>query len=478
MPVRAPSSACVLLVALCASASASAQSRLPAAAEPSPLIAVVSLRDQRISVFDRSGEIASSPVSSGRKGHETPRGIFSVLERKQEHYSNLYANAPMPFMQRLTWSGVALHAGHLPGYPASHGCIRLPHAFSQKLFGLTRRGTRVIVTGSPVVPLAISHPVLASLVGDAPAPAAVASAEPVRTAGELSVGDLKLMRMGAPVPADALPSEENRPAAAPAVVTARMIDTERAEAARALAAAETDLAAARAAHAKAQRDNRGALSLAVQGRRLVADAERRLAAALDARFKARTERAAIRAEEAEEKAEADIDRGRRMIAEHEPATAAAEKAVAETQDRLDEATARHATHRLRAGELDRKARPVSIFVSRKTQKLYIRQGYEPVLETAVTIRDPHRPIGTHVLTAMSARHEPGTVVTWSAVTIEAGVAPRGINPAAAALDRITVPSATLATIAPALRAGASFIVSDEGMSPQTGWQTDFIVETE
>lgn len=476
MPVRALSLASALLVAL--SASASAQSLLPATADPSPLVAVVSLKSQRISVFDRTGEIASSPVSSGRKGYETPRGIFSVLERKEEHFSNLYDDAPMPFMQRLTWSGVALHAGHLPGYPASHGCIRLPHAFSQKLFGLTRRGTRVIVTDTPVTPVTFSHPVLASLSGNVPAPAAVAAAEPVRTAGELPVSDLKLMRLGAPVPADALPQAEARPAAAPAVVTARMLDAERAEATRALSAAETDLAAARAAHAKTQRDNREALALVTQGRRLVADAERRLDAALNARFKARTERAAIRAEEAEEKAEADIERGRRMIAEHAPATTSAEKAVAETQARLDQATARHAAVQTRARELDRKARPVSIFVSRKTQKLYIRQGYEPVLETPVTIRDAHRPLGTHVLTAMTARHEPSTVVTWSAVTIEAGEAPRGTNPAAAALDRITVPPATLATIAPALRPGASFIVSDERMSPETGWQTDFIVETE
>lgn len=119
MPVRALSLASALLVAL--STSASAQSPLSTATDPSPLVAVVSLKSQRISVFDRTGEIASSPVSSGRKGYETPRGIFSVLERKEEHFSNLYDDAPMPFMQRLTWSGVALHAGHLPGYPASHG---------------------------------------------------------------------------------------------------------------------------------------------------------------------------------------------------------------------------------------------------------------------------------------------------------------------------------------------------------------------
>jgi len=91
-----------------------------------PIIAVVSLRSQRMTVYDADGWIARAPVSSGQKGRETPAGIFSVIQKNAEHYSNLYDDAYMPHMQRLTWSGIALHGGALPGYPASHGCVRMP----------------------------------------------------------------------------------------------------------------------------------------------------------------------------------------------------------------------------------------------------------------------------------------------------------------------------------------------------------------
>ena len=92
--------------------------------------------------------IGMSPVSTGKPGYETPTGVFTILQKHREHYSNRYDNAPMPYMQRLTWDGIALHAGQLPGYPASHGCIRLPYAFSERLFGITARGMTVVVTAS------------------------------------------------------------------------------------------------------------------------------------------------------------------------------------------------------------------------------------------------------------------------------------------------------------------------------------------
>lgn len=113
-----------------------AKSKEPAVAERAaqgPLVINVSLSRQRLTVYDANGPIASSPVSSGRVGYATPTGVFTILQKRRMHYSNLYDSAPMPNMQRLTWSGVALHAGALPGYPASHGCIRLPHGFSKSL---------------------------------------------------------------------------------------------------------------------------------------------------------------------------------------------------------------------------------------------------------------------------------------------------------------------------------------------------------
>src|SRR4051794_6046847 len=125
-----------------------------------PILAIISLRDQRITIHDAKGWILRAPVSSGQKGRETPAGIFSVIQKEAEHYSNLYDDAYMPHMQRITWSGIALHGGPLPGYAASHGCIRLPYEFAARLFELTRVGMRVIVAPTDVAPAEIAHPAL------------------------------------------------------------------------------------------------------------------------------------------------------------------------------------------------------------------------------------------------------------------------------------------------------------------------------
>ena len=125
-----------------------------------PIMAIVSLRSQRITVYDAKGWILRAPVSSGTKGRETPAGIFSVIQKVEEHYSNLYDDAFMPHMQRITWSGIALHGGVLPGRPASHGCIRLPFDFAAQLFDATTMGMRVIVAPGDVAPVEIAHPLL------------------------------------------------------------------------------------------------------------------------------------------------------------------------------------------------------------------------------------------------------------------------------------------------------------------------------
>ena len=125
-----------------------------------PVMAIVSLRNQRITVYDAKGWILRAPVSSGKKGRETPAGIFSVIQKVEEHYSNLYDDAFMPHMQRITWSGIALHGGVLPGRPASHGCVRLPFDFAGRLFDVTAMGMRVIVAPSDVAPVELAHPLL------------------------------------------------------------------------------------------------------------------------------------------------------------------------------------------------------------------------------------------------------------------------------------------------------------------------------
>jgi lipoprotein-anchoring transpeptidase ErfK/SrfK len=118
---------------------------------------VISLPQQKAYVF-RGGELfGTSPVSTGRRGHETPVGTFRILQKKVDHYSNIYDNAPMPFMQRLTNYGIALHAGHLPGYPASHGCIRFPRSFAKKLYGITNFATTVTITKQRVASAEEAH---------------------------------------------------------------------------------------------------------------------------------------------------------------------------------------------------------------------------------------------------------------------------------------------------------------------------------
>lgn len=126
-----------------------------------PLQIIVSKETQSLTVYEGGQAIATSKVSTGKAGHSTPSGVFSILEKRRHHKSNLYSNSPMPYMQRLTWSGIALHeSGHVPAYPASHGCIRMPGDFAKTLFQMTARGVHVIVSDGPVTPVPFSHPAL------------------------------------------------------------------------------------------------------------------------------------------------------------------------------------------------------------------------------------------------------------------------------------------------------------------------------
>jgi lipoprotein-anchoring transpeptidase ErfK/SrfK len=109
------------------------------------VLIVVSIPSQKMFVFKDGKSWDSSPVSTGKRGNDTPPGVFPILQKKVMHRSNLYDDAPMPFMQRLTWDGVALHAGRVPGYPASHGCVRLPREFARKLYGITRFHNTIVI---------------------------------------------------------------------------------------------------------------------------------------------------------------------------------------------------------------------------------------------------------------------------------------------------------------------------------------------
>jgi hypothetical protein len=139
----------------------------PQIAPEGPVTVIISLKTQRAYAYRNGVPIGVSTVSTGKPGHDTPTGIFTILQKHIAHKSNLYSDAPMPFMQRLTWDGIAIHAGNLPGYPASHGCVRLPLEFAKLLYGITKLGLTVVITDDPLVPEIASAPaMLAPAAGD------------------------------------------------------------------------------------------------------------------------------------------------------------------------------------------------------------------------------------------------------------------------------------------------------------------------
>jgi L,D-transpeptidase catalytic domain len=321
-----------------------------------PLQVIVSIADQRASLYDNGALIARSSVSTGTPGHPTPLGVFSVIDKQRWHRSNLYSAAPMPYMQRITWSGVALHAGVVPGHPASHGCIRLKNAFAIQLWHLTKRGTRVIIVHDDVQPVAIANPHLFE-------PKAVPGSP------ELSAGA---------VTGDSTPT---------------------------VSATQAPLMS----NAEAQ----GATNI--------------------------------------------------QIRNSPPAGVAPQKVV-----------------------------PISIFVSRKSSTLLVRQGFKPLFDAPVNIQNPEEPLGTHVFTAMAFENE-GAAARWTVVSMpeesprmstrksagftEATPPVPLPDKANTALDRVEIPPDVVERISELLTPGSSLVISDYGLSRETGKATDFIVVT-
>jgi hypothetical protein len=130
----------------------------PERSESGPIITIVSLPDQRVYVYRNGVRIAASSCSTGKLGHATPTGVFKILQKDKNHHSSTYNSASMPYMNRLTWSGIALHAGQLRGYPASHGCVRLPKEFAKLLFGVTKLGMTVVIADDTSQPEEVTHP--------------------------------------------------------------------------------------------------------------------------------------------------------------------------------------------------------------------------------------------------------------------------------------------------------------------------------
>src|SRR5258707_7272545 len=208
-----------------------------------PMMAIVSIKTQQVTFYDADGWILRAPVSTGTTGRETPAGVFAVLEKDEDHHSSLYDDAWMPDMQRLTWNGIALHGGPLPGYAASHGCVRMPYGFAEKLFDKTWIGMRVIISPTDAAPVEFSHPALfvpnAEAVAAAPARAetlAREAEEAAKTADEAKKAAATAARETASLTASLRKLEWLKTRA----------DAELAFVDKALAAAKTDQARARA----------------------------------------------------------------------------------------------------------------------------------------------------------------------------------------------------------------------------------------
>jgi hypothetical protein len=392
-----------------------------------PIMAIVSLKSQQVTVYDAEGWILRAPVSTGIKERETPAGVFAIVEKDKDHHSTMYDDAWMPNMQRITWNGLALHGGPLPGYAASHGCVRMPYGFAEKLFDKTGIGMRVIISPNDAAPVDFSHPTLSLFAPNGEViTAASAKAETLAreatdaatTADETGKTAATVARQSAPLAASLRKVERLKARA----------DTELVSADKALAAAKTDQARAKAED--------------------------------------RQQKAAAKAAEAATRfdiAKADA------LSKLDAASIAKEAAKMAQTKKADTAKA----------ALDAKLalEPVSIYISRATRTLYVRRNthkpardgggevFDASIEAPVTIRDPGKPLGTHVFTAV-ARDDTG--LRWTAVTIENG------DGAKNALDRITIPKDVLDRIAPTALPRSSIVVSDEPLSEETNYRTEFV----
>jgi len=465
-----------------------------------PLMAIVALGEQRVTIYDAQGRILRAPVSTGQTGYETPAGIYSVIQKEAEHYSNLYDDASMPFMQRITWSGIALHAGALPGHPASHGCIRMPHGFAEHLFGVTSLGMRVIVVPGDVTPVAFSHPALfkpkplgSEMSAAAPASAPAGQDQPMRLGA--GAGDANL-------PPPTIPPK--RLQTLKSIAAAKAAEAE----AAAKKADEARTAAARLGQDAAPSLRAQRLAEAVKGK---ADAVLKTAQEALATANAATSpnpTTIERAQEATMRAQAKVAEAQAQLEAAKTTAEPKAEALARAREEAKAAEAAKTAAAAAAKEAAAKMSPVSVFISRQTQRVYVRQGFQPIFDMPVTIKDPERPVGTYVYTALDYIND-GADVRWSAVSMtssqarhEAGSQRRrydddedgytrtrrshrgernaeplsaDVNAAKAALDRVSLPQEAIDRISEVVSPGSAVIISDEALSKETGKGTDFVV---
>jgi hypothetical protein len=429
------------------------------AAKPQgPLIIAISISRQNLKVYDANGFYTETPISTGMAGHSTPMGAFSVIQKQKMHRSNIYSGAPMPFMQRITWSGIAMHAGVLPGYPASHGCIRMPMAFAVKMYGWTRMGARVVVTPGEMTPTSFSHPLLVSqkvvpqpVAVDVPKPDVSntdvsnadvtakgdkAAADPV-SRPETSVASLDLRSTvghdshmqavlnapSAPKPlseqthtADAGPSPEAKATVTMSDATPSTDATPLAKSRTAKSVAEL-LETARSNDKPVEAKPAEAASSEINATEIVAadQADKKSDAAQASVDAMKIDTSVEEAKTDETKTDAKANDARAQmptaaLAKTDTSVADVKKDQARPFDSDKAAPAKSAL------AMAKGTGPISAFVSRKDAKLYVRQNFAPLFDVPVTIAPSDRPLGTHIFTAEADKND-ANILHWSVVTL-------------------------------------------------------------
>jgi L,D-transpeptidase catalytic domain len=442
-----------------------------------PVQIFVSIDQQKLHVYSDGAHVADTSVATGVASLPTPRGVFSVIQKQVFHRSNLYGDAPMPFMQRITWSGVALHEGENIGHPASHGCIRMPGEFAARLYKFTRIGARVIVARGELKPADFVDPHLFvhKDMQAAAAPPALATVQTAQTIDSSKATD------AGPVPGPdaavaAKPADLGLRGSNANVAASFVLDTlDAAKPAGAVDAAKSDAPQTDAAKPDAKQAD------AVRAEAPKPEAP----AAADAKAPASSD----------PKAEAATVTGSTpgVVA---PVATTPETPVAPLAKPGDVAKS----------ALIKKS-PIAIFVSRKEKKIFVRQDFEPVFAEAITIEHPEEPLGTHVFTAMEYLAD-NTTFRWNVVSMPGEPpkaspkaprivadedrydrrgkrrhgnddAPTGELPPPEtpqqALARIDLPQDAVDFISQRMVPGSSLIVSDQGLGDETGEGTDFIV---
>ncbi len=438
-----------------------------------PLFGVVSIADQHISIYNHNGLVTRSPVSTGMEGHSTPRGIFTIIGRERYHKSNIYSGAPMPFMQRITWSGIAMHVGVVPGHPASHGCIRLPADFAAKLWGMTKIGERVIISPGEIWPEPFSSDALPTAriyVASGPGPETLVYGPTESGAEDAPAARLNprqyAERLKAKAGAEALAASKALKAAA---VSEKAAQEEFAAASRELAALESErstaqmkadaadeayLTATARAHALQEEASLASVSMSLEEE---TRRRTRFVSALDAAATARTNAATakIAFSTALTQVTTKLEAARASLA-------VKEAKLSEATARLSEATSLAAAATKGDAEFRRRLTPVSVLISRKDQRVYVRQGLVPLFDAPVAVKDPDRPLGSHLLIATAADDD-AMSLKWTALSV-----PGSASSAAEALERIEMSPEVRARIGERLWTGGSIIVSDQPPSGETG----------